>query len=133
MKSDPNDVDAAGKLAAIAALHGDIPHAESLLADAEKVDPNNAQDHLTLAYNALGDYYQEKNDLDKAISYFDKASKTSKLTGQVAYARLSLSQCYQDQKKTDRAIDAVKSALALPDLAPDDKEMLEMQLKPLEK
>ncbi len=127
-KSNPNDVETAGKLAAIAALQGKIPEAEGLVTDAEKIDPDNSHDQLTLAYNMLGDYYQDKNDLDKAIGYFDKASKTGKATGKVAYARLSLA-----QKKNDAALAELKSGLALPDLADDDKEMLEMFVKPLEK
>jgi tetratricopeptide (TPR) repeat protein len=132
-KSNPNDVETAGKLAAIAALQGKIPEAEGLVTDAEKVDPDNTHDQMTLAYNMLGDYYQDKNDLDKAIGYFEKASKTGKETGKVAYARLSLAQCYMGQKKNDAALAELKSGLALPDLASDDKEMLEMFIKPLEK
>jgi thioredoxin-like negative regulator of GroEL len=132
-KANPPDVDAGGKLAAIAALQEKIPQAESLVADVEKVDPDNSGDHLTLAYNMLGDHYQDKNDLDKAMVFFHKAASTGKATGNVAYARLSLAQCYQSKKKNTEALTELKTALALPDLAQDDKEMLAMYLKPLEK
>lgn len=133
VKTYPDDMKATGKLAAVLALQDKIADSEALVAQAEKTDPDNAQDQLTLAYNLLGDYYQDKNDLDKAVSYFARAAKSARNPSSNAYARLSLAQCYMAQKKNADALNELKTADALPDLPRDDKDMVEMFLKPLQK
>ncbi len=86
-----------------------------------------------MAYNTLGDYYQDKNDNDHAISYFSRAADAATDPSDNAYARLSLAQCYMSQKKNAEALAQLKTADALPNLPQDDKEMVEIFLKPLQK
>lgn len=132
-KADPNNVEAAAKLAAIYATRGQADKANALLEQAEKNDPENRSGHLTKPYNAIADMFQEKEQFEKAIPLFEKAAKTGKQPYDVAYARLSIAACYFQWQKPKEAIPALEALLAMPD-APKEfmsqgKQMLEAAKK----
>lgn len=127
-KKDPQDAEAAGRLAAIYAGRGEIRPAEEARANAEKGDPGNTKDYLTKAYNALGDYYQEKQDFGKAIPLFEKAAGTGKTVLDITYARLSIAVCYFAQQKTKEAIPALEAVIAMPNATKEDKAQAQQML-----
>jgi len=128
IQSNPADLEAAAKLAAIYAMRGDGLHAAAMIAQAEKADPDNSKGALTKAYNTLGDFYQEAERYDSAIPLFQKAASTGKEPRDVAYAHLSIAQCYVSQMKNAQAIpelEAVVNAAGTPaDMKKQAQEML---------
>jgi len=132
LKKNPQDAEAAGKLAAIYAGRGKAERASELIAQAEKTDSDNSNDYLTKAYNALGDYYQENRDFDKAIPLFRKAATTGKKPSDIAYAHMSIAVCYLSQNKLEEAVPELKATIDLPGVSNEDKEQAEALLKRVE-
>jgi tetratricopeptide (TPR) repeat protein len=128
LKESPDDVEILGKLAAIYHQRGDDQKAAELLERGEKADPDNAQGHLTRAYNAVADSYQEKRDFARAIPLFRKAAETGKQPGDIAYARSSIAVCYLSQGKAAEAIPEIEAVINLPDVSKADKEQAERLL-----
>lgn len=119
----PEDLETLGKLVVIYHNRRKDDRAAELLAAGEKQDPENAGGHLTKAYNAVADGYQEKKEFDKAIPLFQKAAKTGQDPADKAYARLSLAVCYLSQNKVEEAIPEVKAVLEMPDAPQEDQEL----------
>jgi thioredoxin-related protein len=121
VKANANDVPAIARLAAVYAGQKDEARAVALMAQAEAKDPKNASGHLSKAYNAVGDHFQMKQDLEKAISYFQKAVGAGKDPGDLAYAHISIASCYLAQKKFPEAIPALEATIAVPNAPADLK------------
>jgi tetratricopeptide (TPR) repeat protein len=122
IKAKPDDVVVAGRLVAIYAMRGDAQHAASMIAQAEKADPDNSKGALTKAYNAVGDLYQEQEQFDSAIPYFRKAASTGKDPRDVAYAHLSSAVCYLSQRKNADAIPDLEAVVNAADAPADLKK-----------
>jgi len=125
LEESPDDVEVLGKLVAIYHQRGDDPKAAELLERAEKADPHNTQGHLTRAYSAVADSYQEKRDFAKAIPLFRKAAETGKQPSDIAYARSSIAVCFLSQGKAAEAIPELEAVVNMPDLPKAEKEQAE--------
>ena len=128
-KSNPNDAEAAERLAAIYAGRGDMDKAEAALSAAAKADPANAKGYLAAAYNAVGDHYQEAKAFTKAIPMFQQGAKVAKKPYEAAYAQMSIASCYFEQQKPKDAIPALNAVIAMKnapsDLLEQAKQMLQ--------
>ncbi len=91
LKSNPADPEANAKLAAIRALRGEQKPAEEALAKAETAGFKG--NILADAYNALGDLYQERRELDTALTLFGKAVASASEVKTRAYAKVSIAYC----------------------------------------
>jgi tetratricopeptide (TPR) repeat protein len=111
-KANPADATTAAKLASIYAGKGEIQKAEAALANAAKADPGNSTGLLASTYNAIGDYYQEKHQIDKAVPEFEKGAKAAKTPYDRAYAYISIAACRFEQQKPKDAIPALDAVLA---------------------
>jgi thioredoxin-like negative regulator of GroEL len=129
LAESPDDVEVLGKLAAIYHQRGDDKKAAELLERGEKADPDNGQGHLTKAYNAVADSYQEDRDFARAIPLFRKAAETGKQPGDIAYARSSIAVCYLSQGKAVEAIPEAEAIINLPGVSKADKEQAERLLE----
>jgi len=130
-KKDPKDLQTAGKLAVGYIQRGDEARAEEIVREAEKVDPDNSQDQLTKAYNAIGDKYQEEQQFGKAVPMFSKAVKTGKKPEDVAYAQMSIAVCDLMQNKLKEALPELEAVTKLEGAPKDLKEQAEQYLKQL--
>lgn len=132
-KSNPNDAATAAKLASIYAGRGDIQMAEAALENAAKADPNNASGLLASTYNAIGDYYQEKHQIDKAVPLFEKGAHAAKVPYDRAYAYISIAACRFEQNKPKDAIPALEAVIATKgapaELVDQAKQMLDAAKK----
>jgi tetratricopeptide (TPR) repeat protein len=109
-------------LAWIAARRDDFRRALELVDQGEAIDPKNAKGFLTRAYLALGDAFQARNLSDEAAQLFDKAAQTGQTPEQVAYARLSLSECYRSLGKNAEALAALEALAAMPDAPANERD-----------
>jgi len=125
----PEDLEALGKLVVIYHNRRNDARAAELLAAGEKQDPENAGGHLTKAYNAVADGYQEQEEFDKAIPLFQKAAKTGQDPADKAYARLSLAICYLSQDKLDEAVPELKAILEMAGAPKEDQELAQRILE----
>ena len=132
-KANPKDVEAAAKLAAIYAVRDDADHATTVLAQAEKLDPQNRKGYLTKAYNAVGDMYQNDQKLDKAIPFFRKAIQTGQMPADIAYAHLSIAVCYLMQHKISDAVPELKTTAAMANAPKDLKQQAQQILEQIQK
>jgi thioredoxin-related protein len=141
-KANPNDSEAAVKLAMAYAGRGNAEKAGALLAQAEKSESEKTQSLLPKAYNAVADCYQEKEQFDKAIPLFRKAAKLGKEPYDVAYAHISIASCYlsmaqaasgqaERDKNIQAAIPELEATAAVPNGPKDLKEQAEQMLKQL--
>jgi tetratricopeptide (TPR) repeat protein len=128
-KANPGSVEVSARLAEIYAGRGEGARAEALLQQAEKADPQNATGHLTKAYNAVGDYFQERNQFDRAIALFRRAATTGKDPADVGYARLSIAVCHLSQSRPEDAKQELEATIAMPNLPPDQKRQAERLLE----
>jgi thioredoxin-related protein len=119
-KSNPNDAGVAAKLSAAYAGRDEIPKAESILAQAEKLSPTTPE--LAKAYNAIGDSYQIAQKLDKAIPLFQKAAKVGKDPHDVSYAHISLAACYLTQGNIKSARPEIQAVQNMPNAPADMKK-----------
>jgi len=132
-RSLPSEAQSAGELAANLIRQGDIPHAEALVASAERKDPLNKGGYLTTAYNGLGAYYQNKGQLDKAVPFFQKAARTGKQPYDVAYAHIGIALCCLQQKKPALAVPELRAVLVLPNCPPGMKQLAAKTLEAAQK
>jgi thiol-disulfide isomerase/thioredoxin len=128
-KSNPNDLEATAKLAGLYAARGNRAKAKELLAQAEKLDPDNAKGFLTKTYTALGDSYQEDQQFDQAIPLFQKAARTGKDPYDLAYAHISIAVCYLQQNKIPEAVPELKATVAVPNVPKDMKDQAQQILE----
>lgn len=134
VEKDPNDLEAIGRLAAIQHQRGNAARAAELLAQGEKLDPQNAKGQLTRAYNAVGDDLQEAGAIDKALPMFRKAADTAGKDDEAkGYALVSIAVCLASQQKFAEAIPEVEAALKLEGLPRADREQAESILGQLRK
>jgi thiol-disulfide isomerase/thioredoxin len=128
LKSNPNDFDALIGLAGVEASMGNPDVAAGYVDRASKSGASAKTGKLLDAYNAVGDGYQNSNQLDKAISYFTKAIAPS-FDSQAAYARISIAVCYASSGKLPQAkpyLEAlVKMTNAPKEYTDQAKQMLE--------
>ena len=127
-QTNPKDAEAAAKLATLYARRGNTERASALLTRAETVDPKNAGGHMTEAYLALGDYYQERRSFDRAIPLFRKAAATGKEPAQKAYAHLSIAVCHLSQNNTEAAVPELEATVALPGVPAEMKDQARKML-----
>lgn len=128
-KLHPDDVATLGKLVVAYHIGEDDTRARKLLEEAEKVDPDNAQGHLTAALNAVADSYQTAHEFDKAIPLFRKAAKTGRGASEIAYARESIAACYLEQGKPEEAITELEAAQQIESLSQAEKAQIEQLMK----
>jgi tetratricopeptide (TPR) repeat protein len=133
VRAHPRDVEAAARLATLYAGRGEVPRAARLLTQAEKGDPRNATGHLTRAYNAVGDGFQEKKQFARAILLFRKAAATGRSPYDVGYAHLSIAVCYMLQQKNREAIPELQATVAVPNVPTDMKEQAQELLDQLKR
>src|SRR5262249_2076747 len=133
LKSKPDDGEAAVRLVAIYAMRGDEKRAGELLAVAEMSELESVKAALPKAYNALADYYQEKEAFDQAIPLFRKAIAAGKEPRDVAYAHLSIAFCYLSQRKLKEAVPELQATIELPNCPPDLKKQAEQVLDQVKK
>jgi tetratricopeptide (TPR) repeat protein len=126
IKSNPNDTEAAAKLASIYAGRKEIGKAEKMLAVAEK---NPRSPLLSKAYNAVADHYQLANQFDKAIPLFEKGEKTGKTPYDVAYSRISIAVCRFSQRRPKDAIPVLEALVAMPNAPTEFKEQGKQMLQ----
>jgi tetratricopeptide (TPR) repeat protein len=126
-KAHPNDSDLAALLAGAYAGRGKIEEAEAALAVAEKGSPKE-KGALAKAYNAVGDFYQEKTNFDKAIPLFQKGAKAGSDPNDIAYSHMSVAACYFSQKKFSEAIPSLESTINLPNCPKDMMEQAKQML-----
>jgi thiol-disulfide isomerase/thioredoxin len=131
VQQSPDDIEAVGRLIVLLHQRGQEQEAADLLERAQKSDPDNTKGCLTRAYNAVADYYQERQEFDKAIPLFRKAAETSKDPTDAAYGRMSIAACHLAQGQVDKAIDALEATLKIPNLSRGDKDQAEDMLKQL--
>src|SRR5579862_7939897 len=150
-KANPKNLDAVARLGAIYADRYQIAPALNKLAEAERLDPNNASGKLTDMYSNIGDYYQNASQYEPAVKYFKKEAETSKLTDKRAYGYLSIVACYfsmdvpsdPNQAPTPEEVkkirehfkvlrDYVKTTLALPNLKKEDRDIADQDLNQIE-
>ncbi len=112
-KANPEDGESAAGLAAIYAWRGKGEQGAAMLAAAEKSGYKDPK-AMARAYNAVGDYYQEGQQFDKAVANFDKAIKAGKDPNDVAYAQISAAVCYFSQSKPKAAVPYLKALVNLP-------------------
>ncbi len=129
LKDSPDDVPTLAKLVVAYHMRGDDDKAAELLERAERLDPKNADDRLTAAYNAVADSYQENQQFDKAIPLFRKAAETGKQVDDVSYARTSLAVCLLSQGKFADAVPELEAAVKLDGISAGDKEQAERLLR----
>src|SRR4029077_12762569 len=96
-----------------------------MLTQQEKLDPENAKGLLSKSYSAVADYYQLKNDIEKAIPLFRKAIKSGKEPYDLAYAHISIATCYMSQNKPTEALPEYKATAAVPHCPPEFKTQAE--------
>src|SRR5262245_3114323 len=125
LKSKPDDGEAAAKMATILAARGQEKRAAELLALAEKSDTEAAKAALPKAYNALADYFQEKEEFDQAIPLFRKAIAAGQDPRDIAYAHLSIAVCYLTQRKLKESIPDLEATTRVPNCPPDLKKQAE--------
>lgn len=111
LRKNAGDLEAIGKLAPVYASRGDIARAHKLIAQGEKVDPSNKRGLLSAAYNALGDYYQERDQYPQAIALFKKATRTARNPEDMAYANISIAACYLTKNDSKNARPYLQAAL----------------------
>lgn len=131
-QDNPEDLEALGKLVVIYQHRQNDARAAELLAEGEKQDPENAKGHLTKAYNAVADAYQEKEEFDKAVPLFRKAAKTGQEPADVVYARLSIAVCYLMQDRKEKAAPELKAILEMPEASQEDKDQAQRILEWIE-
>lgn len=112
IKAKPDDAMTAAKLAAIYAGRGNITQAEAMLGVAEK-DQAAAGASLALALSGFGDYYQRNNKFDRAIPFFQKASKVGQTPKDIAYALISEAACHFQATRPKEAIKPLEALLKL--------------------
>ena len=112
-KANPGDGEAAAGLAAIYAWRGKGEQGSAMLAAAEKAGYSDPK-AMARAYNAVGDFYQESEQFDRAVANFDKAIKVGKDPNDVAYAQISAAVCYFSLSKPKSASPYLKSLISLP-------------------
>jgi tetratricopeptide (TPR) repeat protein len=146
-KSNPKDLDAITGLGTIEANRYHIAAALAKLSEAEAMDAKNSKGKMSDLENAIGDYYQNGRQFEKAIAHFKKVGDTSNVTDKKAYALLSIATCYMtmDQPE-DPASDArpdfpkilehfkaalpyLKQTLTLPKLKAEDRKIATDDIK----
>jgi tetratricopeptide (TPR) repeat protein len=133
VRSNPHDVQAIATLATLYAQRGEEKRAARFLSQAETVDPRNASGHLTRAYNAVADVFQEKRQFDRAIPLFRKAATTGRSPYDVGYAHLSIAVCYLSQQKNKEAIPELEATIAVPHVPEDMKQQAQDLLDQLKR
>jgi len=122
LKSDPSNIEAIKNLGIAAALQDDQKSATDYAQKAMALKPSNDEDKGKLAdlFNNVGDSYQNANQPDKAIRYFEAAANSGADTSRLAYALSSEAYCYLMMNKGQLALDMANKAAALPGLSKDD-------------
>ncbi len=128
-KQNPGDVASAAKLTDVYASRGDSARAVASFNAVKKADPQNSKGYTAKAANAVGDMYQSKQDVARAVPYFQKAAQTAKLSGDAAYAHMSIAASYALSRDINKAIDALKNGIADPKVSPSDKKEMQDALK----
>jgi tetratricopeptide (TPR) repeat protein len=114
----PNDLWTMERLALIYAKQENVARAVPLVEKAEKLDPKAEKGALSDAYDALGAYYQGKEDNEHARSMYEKAYATTKEDFVKADAGLSLAQVYVALNQPEKAVPYLEALKAMPN-APD--------------
>lgn len=128
---DPSNLEAAAKLLDIYAAQGKTDLVDALLNRIEAGDPNDEKGFFGKSANAVGDMYQEGQQIDKAITYFRKTVQAGKTPKDVAYAHLSMAVCYLSQKKMDQGTSELTAAAAVPNAPRDLTDQANSFLKAL--
>jgi len=111
LKSNPNDADALLGLAGVYASTGEVEKAGAMVDRAAKIS-GSSESKLLDAYNAVGDGYQNGNQIPTAVTYFKRAIK-SNFPKQAAYARISLAACYFQMQQPSEAVPYLQALLAM--------------------
>lgn len=130
-KANPNDAEAASRLAVIYAGRGDEARAVALLKQAEQTDPKNARGHLAKAYNGVADYYQTTRQLDRALPLFRKAAQVGRAPYDLGYAHFSIATCYLMQDRLKEAVPELKAAAGVPNVPTNMKKAAQQYLEAL--
>lgn len=112
LKKNSKDFDALVGLAGIQAGIGETAKAAALVDQAAKVAPANKKESLLDAYNAVGDGFQNDDQMAKAIPCFEKAIDSA-FPKQAAYARVSISFCYFGSQEPKKAIPYLEALLKM--------------------
>lgn len=124
LKSDPQNIDAIANLGIAAALKDDQKTATDYAQKAMALKPTTNAQKGALAdlFNNVGDSYQNGNQPDKAIPFFEAAANSGAETSKIAYALFSEGYCYLMMNKAKEALDMANKAAALPGLSKDDAD-----------
>ena len=130
LKKDPNDALSLELLAMSCAKRWMPDQSRAALDRASKRDPHNHAGKLGVAYNSLGDYYQQSNEFETAISFFQKGAAVAKDTAEKAYSLYSISSCYLSMgHESDMARQYAQAVLDLPNLSEGDRRIGERLLR----
>lgn len=130
-KQNPGDVAAAAKLTDVYASRGESALAVSSFNSVKKADPQNNKGYTAKAANAVGDMYLGQQDVARAVPYFQQGAQFAKVSGDAAYAYMSIAASYASARDMGKAIDALKKGLADPKVSASDKKELQDALKQL--
>jgi tetratricopeptide (TPR) repeat protein len=143
-EADPSDLATGGMLASVYAFRGEATKAKRCIKVVEQADPDNEQGHLTEAYMAIGEYYDEKEDFGKAAKFFTKAADSSEDPLIVADARFNTARAhFRDrarfdlgsppaEKRLDAAEQALAALLAMTDLPQEQRQQADELRKAIE-
>lgn len=132
LKTNPKDFDALVGLAGIRAGIGETDKAAALVDKAAKVAPAGKKESLLDAYNAVGDGFQNDNQMTKAIPYFEKAIDSA-FPKQAAYARVSISFCYFGNQEPKKAIPYLEALLKMGKEADEYRDQAKQMLAAAQK
>lgn len=125
------DVATAAKLTDIYAGRGDEANAGATYAFVKQNDAQNRKGYLVKVANQMGDLYESKTEPNKAIPYFQQAAQVAKVSGDAAYAHMSIAGCYAGMRDIPRAIAAIQTGLADVKVSTSDKQEMKAMLKQL--
>ena len=127
-KKNPNDAATAFKMTDLYANRGDAARAAAAYMYVKKNDPKNAKGYLVKAANTMGDLFQSKTEGSKAIPYFQQAAQVAKVSGDAAYAHMSIAACYASMRDLNRAASALKTGIADVKVSASDKKEMQTML-----
>jgi len=131
LQSNPANVGLEERVALIYIKKDNVSHGAQLLKQAEMVDPEGKKGPLDTAYDALGNYYQDK-DIAKSNAAFESALKITHDDFIRADATLSLAQNYFGTDKA-KAQQYLMDLQAQPNAPAEWKKIGESMLKQLQK
>ncbi len=86
-------------------------------------------DALGQAANNIGDHYWSKGQADKALPWFRQADQLARKSRTRAYARYSIMACHYRSRQLDKAKDAARELLKLPDVPEEYRKAAQWVLK----